>query len=89
MATKKPVNESLLNFDISEYKRQKALIEQHASKGIAERVANIKTLLQEISDLVEISGVELKLGGSYGELSSLIEAVDEKHPEWNSSSYDC
>lgn len=95
MATRKPVPQepvkvNTIDFDIAEFRRQKQLMEQHASKGIAERIEQVKVLIREIKDLAELSGnTTLRLGGSYGELSSLIEDVDSLHETWNSSSYDC
>lgn len=93
MATRKAANtqqENTINFDIAEFRRQKQLMEQHASTGIAERIEQIKNLLSEIKDLAELSGnTDLKLGGSYGLLADAIEGVDSLHQDWNSSSYDC
>jgi hypothetical protein len=92
MATKKTTMEAVntLDFDIKEFRRQKELMEKHAAKGIADRIDAIKVMLTEIKDLAELSGNRtLRLGGSFGQLSSLIEAVDNNHEDWNSSSYDC
>lgn len=62
---------------------------KEGSKAVAEKIAAIKTLLKEIKEVVELSGVEVKLGGGYGQFRNEIEAVDSLHPDWNSSSYDC
>ncbi len=79
-----------IDFDLAEFRRQKNLMDQHASKGIAERIESVKVLLREIKDLAELSGNRtLKLGGSYGELADAIEEVDSNHEDWNSSSYEC
>jgi len=65
------------------------LTAKEGKKVVAEKVEAIKTILKEIKEVVEISGIEIKLGGSYGMFSNEIEAVDSLHPDWNSSSYDC
>jgi hypothetical protein len=62
---------------------------QQANKEVAEKVAQVKVLLKEIKEIVEISGIDVRLGGSYGSLAGAIEEVDELHSEWNTSSYDC
>jgi hypothetical protein len=62
---------------------------REANKQVAEKVSQIKTTLKEIKEIIEISGIEVKLGGSYGVLSDAIEEVDELHSDWNSSSYNC
>ncbi|MGZ8887957.1 MAG: hypothetical protein ACXW1D_00195 [Halobacteriota archaeon] len=94
MATRKAATNdaqtNTINFDIAEFRRQKQLMEQHASTGIAERIAQIEALIGEIKDLAELSGNNtLRLGGEYGLLARAIEGVDSLHEDWNSSSYDC
>lgn len=61
------------------------------AKLVAEKIAAIKALLVEIKDVVELSGVEVRLGSSdyYGEFKAEMNAVDSLHPDWQSSSYDC
>lgn len=87
MATKpKRTVENTLDFDLTEFKRQKQLVEQHASKGVSERVEQIISLIREIKELVEVAGVEVKLKN---ELEYVIDEVDELHKDWNSSSMYC
>jgi hypothetical protein len=62
---------------------------KEANARVAERVQKIKVLLAEIKDVVEKTGIEVKLGGSYGVLADAIESVDGLHNDWNSSSYNC
>jgi hypothetical protein len=85
MATKKPLTNTF-DFDLTEFKRQKQLVEQFANKGVAERVDQIKVLIKEIKELIEVAGVEVKLKN---ELEDAIHDVDSSHPDWNSSSMYC
>jgi hypothetical protein len=62
---------------------------KEANARVADRVQKIKVLLSEIKDVVEKTGIEVKLGGSYGVLAGAIEEVDELHTDWMTSSYDC
>ena len=62
---------------------------KEANARVAERVQKIKVLLNEIKDVVEKTGIEVKLGGSYGVLAGAIEEVDVLHTDWASSSYNC
>jgi hypothetical protein len=68
---------------------QVPMTKQVGTKLVAEKVAAIKMILKEIKEVVELSGAEVKIGGSYGVFESEIEAIDSMHPDWNSSSYDC
>jgi hypothetical protein len=78
-----------LYFDLKEFKKQQEAVKKYAASEVANKITEVKSLLAEIKDLVQLSGVEVKLGGGWGELSSAIEAVDEAHPDWDTSSYDC
>ena len=92
MATKKQVvvqEKEVLDFDINTFKKQKEQLKRVASAEVAQRVEVIKGLLEEIREFVEVAGLDIKLGGGYGSLTSAIEAVDEHSADWNSSSYDC
>lgn len=62
---------------------------REANAIVADRVAQIKVLLAEIKNVVEQTGIEVRLGGSYGVLAGAIEEVDALHSDWNTSSYDC
>lgn len=62
---------------------------KEGTKVVAEKIAAIKVILKEIKDVVELSGIQIKIGGEYGEFSNEIEQIDMLHPDWNSSSYDC
>lgn len=88
MATKKPAVNNL-DFDLTEFKRQAEAVKKYAATEVANKVQQVKEILSEIKTLVELGGIEVKLGGSYGELSTASIAVDESSPDWNSSSYNC
>jgi hypothetical protein len=60
--------------------------QKEGSKLVAEKTAAIKNLLKEIKEVVELSGVQVKLGY---ELEEFVEEVDSLHPNWQSSSYHC
>lgn len=68
---------------------EKIISAKEANAIVADKVQQIKVLLTEIREVVEQTGIEVKLGGSYGILGDAIESVDELHSDWNTSSYDC
>jgi hypothetical protein len=68
---------------------EKIISTKEANAIVADKVQQIKALLKEIKEVVEQTGIEVKLGGCYGILADAIEAVDELHSDWNTSSYDC
>ncbi len=78
-----------VEYDIDEFMKQKAHFEKYAAQEVAIKLEEIKTRLREIEKLVQISKMDIRLGGSYGELTDLIASIDSNHPDWNSSSYDC
>jgi phosphoglycerate-specific signal transduction histidine kinase len=84
MATKK--NTEALDFDLAVFKKQKEQLARVASTEVANKVTEIKILIDQIKELVSLSGITLNLKD---ELAYAIECVDELHPDWNSSSYDC
>jgi hypothetical protein len=75
----------LPTIDLKEFARQKLIIQKQASIDCAAKIQSIKLLLTEIKELVTLSGITIDLR----ELKYDFEAVEELHPEWNSSSYDC
>lgn len=78
-----------LDFDFKEFKKQQEALKKYAATEVANKIEQIKTLLQEVKELVEVAGIDVQLGGGYGSLTSAITAVDESCPNWNSSSYEC
>lgn len=75
-----------LGFDLATFKKQKEQLARVASGAVADKVVEVKALINEIKELVSVSGISVNLRR---ELDSAIESVDELHPDWNSSSYDC
>lgn len=72
--------------DLVEFKRQKELVIKQASSLVAAKIKEIKVLLEDVRELIEISGIQLNINH---ELSNHMESIAELHPDWNSSSYDC
>lgn len=68
--------------DMKEFLRMK----KEAEKIVAVKVEEAKTILAELAELVEATGVKLNLKN---ELEDAIYNVDKHHPDWNTSSYDC
>lgn len=89
MATKKPVQAAQpiagLSFDLADHKRQRDELVQRANQAVSDKVEQIKALLGDIKDIVELSGIEIDIRG----LKYDIESIEELHPDWNSSSYHC
>lgn len=74
-----------VDFDIVAFKKQKEQLAKVATKQIADKIEEVKVLLKDIKDLAELSGVvaDVKF------LKYDVEAIEELHPDWNSSSYHC
>lgn len=75
-----------MEIDLKEFKRQKEAIAKVAATEISNKIAEIKRLLGEIKELVEVTGIEVRIDR---EISDDLEEVNRLHPEWNTSSYDC
>lgn len=75
--------------DVKTFMKQKEAFKKHATAEVAVKLSQVKMLLKEVGELVAAADLKIRLGGSYGELTDLIETVDSQHPDWNSSSYDC
>lgn len=74
-----------LSFDLAEHRRQREELVRVANVQVSEKVDQIKSLLGDIKDIVELSGIEIDIRG----LKYDIESIEELHPDWNSSSYHC
>lgn len=71
--------------DVAEFKKQKAAIQQAATSFVAEKIQEIKKLFEDIKDIAEASEIVVDVR----ELKYTVEAIEEMHPDWNSSSYHC
>lgn len=70
---------------LAEFKKLKAEVQKEASATIANNLAQVEKLLQEVKELSEATGIIVDVRS----LSSEVENIAELHPDWNSSSYDC
>lgn len=71
-----------IDFDLVAFRKQQQQLKQVASRDIAKKVAEVKSLLKDIKELAELSGVT-------AEVRDLKYNIEELHPDWNSSSYHC
>lgn len=78
-----------LDYDTRTFIKQKEAFKKQAIAEVADKLSQVKVLLQDVGELVTAFDLKIRLGGSYGELTDLIETIDSKHPDWNSSSYNC
>lgn len=78
-----------LDFDLKEFKKQHEAVKKFAAEEVANKIEQVIVLLAEIKELVQLGGVEVQLGGAYGELNDAIASVDEHCEAWESSSYEC
>lgn len=74
--------------DLVEFNRQKTLIAQKANEAIAERVQTIRTALNELQQIVEVSGVSVNVSNMISEFEDARESLDP-NTDWNSSSAYC
>lgn len=74
-----------IDFDLDAFRKQQQQLKQVASRDIAKKVAEVKSLLKDIKELAELSGVTAEVR----DLKYNIEEIEELHPDWNSSSYQC
>lgn len=84
MAAKKPATTEVV--DLKEFRRQKELVVQQAQAQISNKVDEVKSLLADIKELVELSGIQIRIDRL---ISDSLESIGELHPDWNSSSYEC
>jgi predicted RNase H-like nuclease (RuvC/YqgF family) len=71
--------------NILEYSRIKAQVERDALAHITKNMDQIHTLLEEIEEIVEATGVVCDIR----EISRTVGNISEQHPDWSSSSYNC
>lgn len=72
--------------DLTEYKRQKQLVEQATAEAVSERISQIQNLLKEIRDLAEATGVEVDLSDIQYTVTDIRESYER---DWSSSSQYC
>lgn len=77
---------TLSSFDLESFKITKAAIEQAASRLLAEKIEQVKTLLDEIKDISEETGVKVSLRSVVVSLSTVRDITEDS---WNSSSDNC
>jgi hypothetical protein len=73
----------LKGINLADFRRQKEAVAQAALVEISSRVETIRTLLGEIAELQEATGVEINLYDVRYKLSEIIATQEE---DWNSSS---
>lgn len=77
---------TLSSFDLESFKITKTAIEQAASRLLAEKIEQVKTLLDEIKDISEETGVKVNLRSVVVTLSTVRDITEDS---WYSSSDNC
>lgn len=82
-------NSELDNFDLSGFKQHKERVQQLAAKAVAEKIAQIQKLLNDLREIGEQTGIEVDMHG----LKEVYYGIDEVgyslDSDWYSSSYSC
>lgn len=79
MATKKPAKIQIGEFDLEAFRKQRDAIQAAAYAEVSARVEQIRTLLTEVKEITEATGVEADLYNLRSELSDMVDS------NWNSS----